>query len=100
LRLGVKDTDFTRRFSVIAVHDLNNHAYGSWVSRQLGKMWIQDMLAVGIDNVRFMTYGYDISTIKAQNPIRRQAEALADAVITARAVNSVSCQALRGHCKK
>ena len=55
---------------------------------------------MGIDNVRFMTYGYDISTIKAQNPIRRQAEALADAVITARAVNSVSCQALRGHCKK
>ncbi|KAL0631451.1 hypothetical protein Q9L58_009683 [Maublancomyces gigas] len=44
---------------VIAVTGLAGHAFGSWRSRNTGKMWLRDMIPIDLPNARILTYGYD-----------------------------------------
>ncbi|PVF93576.1 hypothetical protein CPB86DRAFT_836596 [Serendipita vermifera] len=44
---------------VVAVTGLAGHAYGSWRSRESGRMWLQDFLPDDIPSIRIMSFGYD-----------------------------------------
>ena len=50
--------------SIIAVHGLNGHAYGTWAFQQEGKagcevMWPRDFFPDQVKNARIITYGYN-----------------------------------------
>ena len=50
--------------SLVAVTGLAGHAYGSWKSRDSGRMWLRDFLPEDLGgDVRIMTYGYPTSLI-------------------------------------
>ncbi|PVF90980.1 hypothetical protein CPB86DRAFT_681978, partial [Serendipita vermifera] len=46
-------------YSVVAVTGLAGHAYGSWRSRESGRMWLQDFLPNDLPSIRIMSFGYD-----------------------------------------
>lgn len=50
-------------FSIIAVHGLSGHAFGSWATfnDHSGQftMWLKDFLPEDVQNVRILTYGYE-----------------------------------------
>lgn len=48
---------------VVAVTGLAGHAFGSWRSRDTGKMWLKDFLSEDVSGVRIMTYGYNSSLV-------------------------------------
>ena len=56
--------------SIIAVHGLNGHAYGTWAFQE-GKagsevMWLRDFLPDQVKNARITVYGYN-STLVGPN---------------------------------
>jgi hypothetical protein len=60
----------TQLYSIVAVTGLAGHAYGSWKSRESGRMWLQDFLPEQLPNVRIMSFGYD-SRIEANKGTSR-----------------------------
>jgi hypothetical protein len=44
---------------IIVVTGLGGHAFGSWVGRTTGKMWLRDFLKEDLPNCRVLLYGYD-----------------------------------------
>ena len=54
--------------SIIAVHGLNGHAYGTWAFQPDNKggfeaMWLRDFLPYRIPNARIIIYGYNSTLI-------------------------------------
>ena len=48
------------RRSIIAITDLDGHAYSSWRGKgNLGRMWLRDFLSKDLPCCRTMTYGYN-----------------------------------------
>lgn len=47
------------KVDVLAISGLGSHAYGSYVNRQDGHMWLSDSLVEDFPFARVMTYGYD-----------------------------------------
>lgn len=46
--------------SIIAVHGINGHPYGSWKGRnEQGVFWLQDFLKTDLPGCRVMLFGYD-----------------------------------------
>ena len=45
--------------SLVAVHGLNGHAFGTWTHKQNNIMWLRDILPHNLPNIRIMTYGYN-----------------------------------------
>jgi hypothetical protein len=44
---------------IIAVTGLGGHAFGSWVGRETGKMWLRDFLKDDFPDCRVLIYGHD-----------------------------------------
>jgi hypothetical protein len=44
---------------IIVVPGLGSHAFGSWVGRKTGKMWLRDFLKEDLPDCRVLLYGYD-----------------------------------------
>lgn len=52
------------RTSIVAVHGLNGHAYGTWTCREESRaniepMWLRDFLPGQIPKARILVYGYN-----------------------------------------
>ncbi len=50
--------------SIIAVHGLNGHAFGTWACHEEGQsnfevMWLRDFLPKQVNRARIQTYGYN-----------------------------------------
>ena len=45
--------------SIVAVHGLGGHPYGTWTEETSGKMWLRDFLPSQVPYTRIMSYGYD-----------------------------------------
>jgi hypothetical protein len=49
--------------SVIAIHGLSGHAFGSWAffdeSTKTYIMWLRDFLGEDVSNIRILIYGYE-----------------------------------------
>ena len=54
-------------YSVIAIHALGGHAYGSWVGGDLQMMWLRHWLGNDLKNCRIMTYGYDSALVTPES---------------------------------
>jgi hypothetical protein len=51
--------------SVVAIHGLNGHPYGSWMSKSTSpKMWLKDFLPEDAPNCRIIIYGYKSNIFK------------------------------------
>src|SRR5690349_9605803 len=44
--------------SIVAIHGLNGHPYGSWVGESTHRMWLLDYLPDDAEDCRIVLYGY------------------------------------------
>lgn len=72
--------------SIIAVTGLAGHAFGSWRSRNSGKMWLRDIIPIDLPNARILTYGYDtkLAGSKSNARISEYAKQFLETVMDAR----------------
>jgi len=45
--------------SIVAVAGLDGNAFGSWMSKESGAMWLRDFLKEDLPRCRVLTYGYN-----------------------------------------
>lgn len=60
--------------SIIAVHGLNGHAYGTWAHSKAGQssfetMWLRDLLPDAIDEARILVYGYNSALLGSNTSV-------------------------------
>jgi hypothetical protein len=80
--------------SVIAVHGLNGHREKSWTDDKSGVLWLRDLLPSRLPNVRVLTFGYDVDTLKlsgvSQLSLNHQAAFLAEELLRFRPDSQVA----------
>ena len=64
----------TDRNSIIAVHGLNGHAYGTWAHCEAGQpgfenMWLRDFLPDEVKQARILVYGYNSALLGSNTSV-------------------------------
>ena len=64
----------TRVFSIVAVHGLNGHGYGTWTSFTDEKaaqemMWLRDILPSQATDARIIAYGYNSALLGSDTSV-------------------------------
>lgn len=63
----------TLTLSIVAIHGLNGHPYGSWLSKSAKpKMWLKDFLHEDANSCRIIIYGYKSNIFDEQEHPRHE----------------------------